>query len=113
MCCTSQRNINVKQTKKRTLTLAILICFIIVSLLSGTFILTHTNHTHDHNGTGGACSTCAQIQSAENLLKQLGTASLVAASVFASLFSAAAFTQALSPITAMLTPVMLKIRMNN
>lgn len=113
MCCTSQRCVNIGQTKKRTITLAILICFIAVSLLSGAFILTRSCHEHDRNGVGGTCATCAQIQNAENLLKQLGTAALAATSVIASLFSVAAVTQAFSAITATLTPVTLKIRMNN
>ena len=79
MCCASRTNTKRKQTAKRTIALAFLICFILVSLLSEAFIITHANHEHDHDGAGGTCSTCAHIQSAENLLKQLGTASLIAA----------------------------------
>ncbi len=113
MCCTSLRRANVRQTKKRLLTLAFLICFIIVSLLSEAFILTHAGHEHDHNGVNGTCATCAQIKNAENLLKKLGTASLVAAYTIAGLFSAAVITHTFWAVTSALTPVTLKIKMNN
>lgn len=100
--------------QKIIITLAFLICFIIVSLLSEAFILTHSNHAHDRNGSHGACATCDQIQNAENLLKQLGTASLVAASFITGLFPVVAITQAFSFITTtLITPVTLKIRMIN
>lgn len=113
MCCTPQINLNNKQSKKRLVVLAFLLCFIVVSMLSQAFILTHADHAHDNNGVGGGCATCAQIQSAENLLKQLGTAVINAAAAFTGLFTVIAIIQsAFSDIT-LLTPVTLKIRMNN
>jgi len=92
MCCTSLRRANVRQTKKRVLTLAFLICFIIVSLLSEALILKLADHEHDHNGVNGTCVTCTHVKNAENLLKKLATASLVAAYTIAVLFSAAVIT---------------------
>lgn len=102
-----------KQTIVKFVALTVLICFIVVSLLSGAFILTHADHEHDHNGVSGTCATCAQIQSAENLLKQLGTAVINAASVLAGLFASIAIIRSAFSNATLLTPVTLKIRMNN
>ena len=65
---------NKTSTKTRIIALAFLVCFLIVSVLSSAFIFTHAEHAHDHNGVDGSCATCAQLQSAENILKQLCTA---------------------------------------
>lgn len=113
MCCTPQISLNNKQFNKRFIALAFLLCFIVVSILSEAFILTHAGHAHDSNGIGGGCATCAQIQSVENLLKQLGTAVVSAASAFAGMFAFILIIRFTSSNITLLTPVTLKIRMNN
>lgn len=113
MCCTPQIKLNHKQSEKRLIALALLLCFIVVSMLSQAFILAHAGHTHDNNGGGGVCTTCTQIQNAENLLKQLGTAVVSAAAAFAGMFAAVAMIRSASYNITLLTPVTLKIRMNN
>ena len=113
MCCTSQTSLNKKQTKKRIIAITFLVCFIAISLLSEAFILTHANHTHDQNGVGGTCATCVQIQNAENILKQLGTAVVGGFIILAGLYAAAAIIKAICSNIAIHTPITLKIRMNN
>jgi len=113
MCCASQINLNNKQSKKRLIALAFLLCFIVVSILSEVFILTHADHVHDNAEVDGSCATCAQIQNAENLWKQLGTAVVSAASTLAGLFAVIAMIQPASSGITLPTPVTLKIRMNN
>lgn len=113
MCRTSKSCVYVGQTKKRTIALAFLVCLIVVSLLSGAFVLIHANHKHDRNGTGGACMICIQIQNAENLLKQFHAASLSAVFIIAGLFSADAIAKVDQTFFPLLTPIKLKIRMNN
>ena len=113
MRCTSKSNINVRQTKKRAIAMSFLICFIVISLLSEAFILTHADHVHDHNGAGGACTTCAQIQNTDNILRQLGTAVISGFIVLAGLYAVAAIGKGVCSNIAVLTPVASKIRMNN
>lgn len=113
MCFTPQISLNNKQFNKRLVALAFLLCFIVVSIFSEAFILTHADHAHDNNGVGGGCATCAQIQSTENLLKQLGTAVVSAASALAGMFAVIAIIRFASSNITLLTPATLKIRMNN
>jgi len=102
-----------KQTKKRIIAYAFLICYLFMLLFSGLFVLTHFSHEHDHNGFEGACSACVQLQTIENILKQLGSSEISAVSVICGFFC---LTLMLSPVVfdgARLTPVELKIRFNN
>lgn len=110
---TSKNCVYAGQAKKRAIALTFLICLIIVSLLSGVFILIHAGHTHDRNGTGGACMICIQIRNAENLLKKLHAASLSAVFVIAALFSVYTISNVDQSFIPPLTPIKLKIRMNN
>ena len=76
-----------KQAVIRMIAVAFLVCFFAGLLLSQAFLITHAEHTHDHNGDGGGCATCAQLHSAENVRKQLGMAVGVAAVFLAGLFA--------------------------
>ena len=104
---------NDKQSKVRIIALAFLVCFLVVSVLSSAFILTHTDHQHDHNGTNGSCATCAQLQSAENVLKQFSTALIGAWFALAGLFVTIKTFQAIAGYVYFSTPVTQKIKMNN
>jgi len=110
MCCALK---SYTTSKKRVIALAFLVGFIVVSLLSEMFILTHVNHEHDRNDVHGRCSVCAQIQNAENMLKQIATALKTTAFAFWSLFAITLAASSFNIQTASLTPVALKIRMNN
>ena len=109
----TQNNAEKKQAAIRIITLAFLVCFVMVSLLSEAFIFSHLHHEHDHNGVGGNCATCAQIHSTENTLKQLiatiGGASFSISGLFAfmSVLCVGMF------LLDSQTLVKLKIQMNN
>lgn len=102
-----------KPDKLRIIALVFLACFLIVSILSSAFILTHADHEHDHNGVDGSCATCAQLQSAENSLKQFSTALTGALFATAGLYAAIGMFKAITIQISFSTPVTLKIRMNN
>jgi len=103
---------NVK-SKTRIIALIFLVCFLVVSILSSAFILTHADHEHDHNGVSGSCATCAQLQSAENILKQFSTALLGVLFSIAGLYAAIVILKAIAVHVSLSTPVALKIKMNN
>ena len=105
MRCALQNNKKSGQTPKRIVAFSFLICFIMVLLLSGAFILIHADHNHD--GAGNNCAVCAHIQNAENLLK----ASKGMLPVFVGLFLAALC--AVFPVFGLQTLINLKVRMND
>lgn len=110
---TSQTNINNRQMAKRLAVFVFLLCFIMVSIFSQTFIMAHADHKHDQNGAHGSCAACAEMQNTENMLKQLGVITGGALSVFAAIFAVAIiFKSAHTPI-GFQTLANLKIRMNN
>jgi len=65
---------NTKSRIVKNIALLIGICIIMTSFLSAAFILTCSNHEHDHEGPDGTCATCVHLAFAENLLKQFSTA---------------------------------------
>ena len=97
---------------KRMTAFAFLLCFVIISLLSEAFVLTHANHQHDHYGAGGECAVCAQIQSIENQRRQLGAAAGNISTAWAGLFAAVIFLCFVFGFQFQ-TPVHLKTRLNN
>jgi len=98
---------------KRLAVFVFLLCFIMVSIFSQTFIMAHADHKHDQNGAHGSCAACAEMQNTENMLKQLGVITGGALSVFAAIFAVAIiFKSAHTPI-GFQTLANLKIRMNN
>lgn len=101
-----------KRNAKRMLVLALVLCFAMISLLSQTVVLTHARHTHDHNGSNGACYVCEHISAVTALHKQFG-AGVQAALLAACMFMALALL--LPPLyrVAAETPVHLKTRLNN
>jgi hypothetical protein len=103
-----------KQTKRRVIALVFVLCFIVLSLLSEAYILTHADagHQHDHNGAGGACTVCVTIHNAENLLK-LTAAVLCAAFLLVNLTVATSVLCTAFTRFGLQSPVKMKIRMNN
>lgn len=113
MRCIKKPKRDGKQTIKRVVALACLLCFIIAALLSEVFILSHAGHDHDREGINGSCMTCAQImQNAEYLLRQLSTT--VGGVMFAlvKLLIAIAVLYAGLDLTQGKSPVELNTRMN-
>lgn len=115
MCCIHYKSH--KQSTKRLLikniALILYLCFIVVSFLSTTFILTHANHEHDHDGPNGSCVTCIHLTIAENLLKQLAAALVAAVLAFAlSLFILFRLKHSASCVGSS-TLITLKVRLNN
>jgi len=99
--------------KISVIALAFLTCFLVVSILSGAFILAHANHEHDHNGANGSCAACAQLQNAENILKQFSTALAGALFIISGLYAAIGACKAIPVYVFLPTPVTQKIRINN
>ena len=108
-----QINMRNKQNAKKVFALIVLVCFIILSLFSEAFILTHDEHEHGHNGFGGSCALCVQLNNVENLLKQLVMAAAVATLGVISLLTTIAILYTVSSLLGLYTPVKLKIRLNN
>lgn len=98
-----------RRSKKKMLVTIICICFIVISFLTTTFIVTHA----EHDCTGNDCHTCAQIHIAENLLKQLGMLVAVFAFILAGSFADINIIQMTSSHIYHTTPITLKVRMNN
>ena len=111
---TPQINIKSRQASKIIIVLAVLLCLITIAgfFLSEMYFLTHANHEHDHNGVGGGCATCAQIQNTENFLKQFGMSAGGASFASIYLFGAISFLCCISFLFGCQTPVKLKIKMN-
>ena len=104
---------NNKSTKKRIIALAFLVCFLAAVILSTAFILTHADHEHDHNGAKGSCTICAQIQSAENLIKQFSTAFLGVLFAIAGLYTFVRTLKVISVYVSLSNPITQKIRINS
>ncbi|MCQ1530694.1 hypothetical protein [Lutispora saccharofermentans] len=100
-----------RQSKKRFFAALFCICFVIFSLLTAAFIITHA----DHDCVGHDCTVCAQIHTSANLLKQLGTAIACSAFAFAfaGLFAASNIFPPVILHIVFTTPVTLKVRMDN
>lgn len=95
--------------------IVLLICafFIVTSLLSVSFILLHSNHEHDHDGANGNCTTCIHLTAVENSLKQLSTAIPLAILAFALYSLIYLYLMPFAPYVGHLTPVKLKVQLNN
>jgi hypothetical protein len=100
-------------TTLRLVALLVCVLFITASLLSAVYILSNADHTHDHNGPGGACETCIHITSAENLLKQIGTAVIAAAIFFGLRIGFISIIKTTSIRSTLFSLVELKVRLNN
>ncbi|MDR2493467.1 MAG: hypothetical protein LBD25_08445 [Coriobacteriales bacterium] len=46
---------------------------VLALLCAPLFILTHSDHVHDHDGEQGRCLTCAQLCAAEHVIKLVST----------------------------------------
>ena len=104
---------NRKATKKRFLALTFIVCFLIVSIVTNAFTITHADHEHDRNGIEGSCATCAQLFSADNILKQFSVAVVGTFFAMAGIFVAIAAVKAIASQISLSTLILLKTRLNN
>lgn len=118
MCCeckgvSMHRGADKKASAIRFIAMALLACLISVTVLSGLFLVTQTNHEHDHNGPAGTCATCAHIATTENILKQLSAALAVAGIAVGGSFALISHLKAIFSEPVSFTPVLLNVRQNN
>lgn len=117
MCCENYNNTVQKSNQKqwiiRTIAMTMCICFLLASLLSATFIMTHGIHEHDHEGPNGRCATCIHVTNAENIVKQLSTAIISNIVIFGSLYIILSLVTSISFRIGFITLVNLKVRMNH
>ena len=104
-----RREIMNKQMLKQIIALLACIFIVLVSFLSVAFIIEHT----EHDCTGYDCAVCTQIHTVENLLKQLALAITVLSLFYIGLRCCRMFLQIDGFTFAKLTPIKLKVRMNN
>jgi len=111
-----------KQALKSRIAFVLLICFVIVFLLSKSFIITRTLHEHDcgpaqersHNkDVYIGCDICARIQKAVNILKLLGIAAACIFFTITGLFVISAIYKSIFLQSGFQTLISLKVRMNN
>lgn len=97
------------QTKKRIMALLVLSVFLLSAFFSASPIIEHA----DHDCTGYDCTICIQLHTAQHLLKQIVAAILGAGFLYAGLCFARLLFQHAVAGAALLTPVSLKVRMDN
>lgn len=118
MCCDAKtmktkHEFSFKKPVFRYIAIVLFVCILLSSILSGLFVITHSNHEHDHSGSNESCATCIQLAHAENLLKQLSSAIVATALVFAlSLFNLFYLKLPVHHVFTS-TLVTLKVRLNN
>lgn len=95
--------------QKRILALLLSIAVILFLLSSSAFIVTHA----DHDCVGENCPVCEQLYSCAQNLKNLSVSLLVAASTVALAFSLCGGMKWLTPVFALHTPVLLKVKLSN
>jgi F0F1-type ATP synthase membrane subunit a len=102
-----------KHLFKKTVSLFVCVLVISVFLLSSAYIFANANHKHNHNGFDGACTTCVNLVSAQNQLKQTATP---VSGGFTAVLVCVIFFILLKKITGtsdFSTPISLKVRLNN
>ena len=91
----------------RTIALAVLLCFVTVSLFAA-IVLNHDDHD-EYGHSAVECATCALIFQ----LKQIGIACCVAQFAFYCFAISIALPRVVIRFAGFLTPIELKVRINN
>jgi len=99
--------------RKRIAAFIILLFFIFTSLLSGIYIISHTNHEHDRNASNGGCAVCLQIKEAVHILSQLRLAVVSMFIIIIYLFILVFALGSLLSFFEADSLIKLKVRMNN
>jgi hypothetical protein len=94
--------------------LVILLAFLtFTAFYAESFVLTHLEHEHDHDGADGCCSLCSEIETVIMLLEGFGR---IVCAVLAAAIIVCIKTFTPKPAAAYgipPTPVALKVRMNS
>ena len=104
---------NKKPSVNGWIVFALCILFIAAMLLSSAVIYTHISHEHDHDAHDGSCAACALVAASENLLRFLSAAFAVTTLAAGCIPAFRADGRAIRFRAGLLTPVLLKIRLNN
>lgn len=94
---------------RRSIVLVVCLGIAVTFLLSTWFIISHV----DHDCIGEHCPVCAQIQTVENLLKQINMGNISALDVFSNLLLAVTLINYINTYEDITSPITLKVRMNN
>jgi fucose 4-O-acetylase-like acetyltransferase len=116
MCCEAMNrpgNSKGKRPAARRIALLLCVFFIVASVLSAAYILAHVNHHHDHYGPDGSCAVCAQLTAAVHTLKIISVVTACAALLFGGAFAALSVLRSAGLQAGFVTPVRLKVRLNN
>ena len=97
------------QNKRRIVAFLVLSVFLLGSLFSASPIIEHV----DHDCTGYDCSVCLQLHSLQHLLKLQAAAILGSGFLYAGLYFLRILLQKAVVGTILLTPVTLKVRIDN
>ena len=102
-----------KQTQKKIVVFAILLCFIVVPFIAELYISIYACKEHSHHEIDFSCTTCIILKNINEFLKQIGTPVKAISFGLASLFLVTAAIYIDSSWNRLRTPVRLKIRINN
>jgi hypothetical protein len=124
MHSTTLKKTNGRQTKRRIVAFVFLLCFVTTVMLSGTFALSHADHSHHHEhhnhshengrectGADDKCAkTCAHLCKADTVVKSVSVSAGGVQLDLSILFTAISLLFAASCCN--LSPVELRIRAN-
>lgn len=99
----------IKTYKKRTLSLILVLTVLCVLFLSNIFISEHIRH----DCTGEGCPICAEIHYVQNLINQLGGASILTAVVLGIVYAVRAVLPIICSLIQRGTLISDKVRLNN
>jgi hypothetical protein len=112
----TSENISANSKGKRStvsfMVLFVCVLFVVSVFMSLAYILSHVNHSHDHDGHGGACAVCSYIKLAEGMSKRFHAVSATVNDTVTDIFNIANIIS-LIPCFCLLTPVILKVRLNS
>lgn len=97
------------QKKRRMVAFFVLSVFLLGSLFAASPLVEHV----DHDCTGYDCSVCLQLHSIQHLFKLMATGILGSGALYAGLYFLRILLQKDVFGTILLTPVTLKVRMDN
>ena len=111
---TPHNTTKINKLRNKVATVALLLCYISVALLSNAYIFSQANHEHDRDGTNGGCSICIRMGESQDLIRQFRMIFVgVATSVLVNLLFVMWVLRFGSNAIEAVTLVNLKTRMNN
>jgi hypothetical protein len=103
----------VRNLSKKPLLLIVLTVYLgFTAFFAENFILTHLNHDHDHDGAGGCCSICYEMELAQLLLEGLGSVGIILSVAGLITYAKECIRKPSLMYPMVLTPIALKVRLN-